>query len=107
MTAEIDAFKQEFLSPREARMLLSLLFAGFAFWCTVSCLLPHDRYIRYQQPGLLQSYLFRTRWVYERIHFDKTPIDIAVIGSSRAEDAISAPILGRALSRVGSARTRR
>ena len=64
--------------------------------CVCSHLLPHDRYIRYQQ--LTDSDLFRTRWVYERIHYDKTPIDVAIIGSSRVEAAISAPILEKELS---------
>jgi hypothetical protein len=96
MTAEIDTFETEFLPEGRAWRLL-LLFAGvFAVWFVVSILLPHDRYIRYQQ--LTDSDLFRSRWVYERIHFDKTPIDVAIVGSSRVEAAISAPILEQELT---------
>ncbi|MGC1524368.1 MAG: hypothetical protein WA803_22705 [Steroidobacteraceae bacterium] len=43
--------------------------------------LPHDKYLRYQalnDPKAPNSY-----WIYERIHFDPTPIDIAFIGTSR------------------------
>jgi hypothetical protein len=98
MMAEIDTFVEEFIFHRHAWILLALLGIGFALWCVLSCLLPHDRYIRYQQPQLAESYLFRTRWVYERIHFDKTPIDVAVVGSSRVEGAISGPVLETELS---------
>jgi hypothetical protein len=62
----------------------------------VSYFLPHDRYVRYQQ--LNDSDLFRSRWVYERIHYDKTPIDVAIVGSSRLETSVSAPILEKELS---------
>ena len=47
---------------------------------------------------MTDSDLFRTRWVYERIHYDKTPIDVAIIGSSRLETSVSAPILEKELS---------
>jgi hypothetical protein len=96
MTAEIDTFAVEFLPARQAWRLLALFGAALVLWCAASLLLPHDRYIRYQQ--LTESDLFRTRWVYERIHYDKTPIDVAIIGSSRVEAAISAPILQQELT---------
>ncbi|MGA2848373.1 MAG: hypothetical protein ABSE46_05205 [Terracidiphilus sp.] len=97
MTPEINSFEVEFLSTRQAVSVLFQFGAAFALWCILSLLLPHDRYIRYQQ--LTDSDLFRTRWVYERIHYDKTPIDVAIIGSSRLETAISAPILESELSK--------
>jgi hypothetical protein len=75
-------------------MLCLTGFLALLWFATLS--LPHDRYIRYQQ--LTDSDLFRTRWVYERIHYDKTPIDVAIIGSSRVEASISAPTLERELS---------
>ena len=96
MTAEIDTFAADFL--RSARhggcspFFGTTMIAVFA----LSLLLPHDRYIRYQQ--LTSSDLFRTRWVYERIHYDNTPIDVAIIGSSRVEAAIRAPLLEKELS---------
>jgi hypothetical protein len=43
--------------------------------------LPHDKYLRYQalnDPKAPNSY-----WIYERIHFDPTPIDVTFIGTSR------------------------
>jgi hypothetical protein len=96
MTPAIDTFNTEFLPRQRAGRLLIVFALAFAFFCVLSFLLPHDRYIRYQQ--LTQSDLFRTRWVYERIHFDKTPIDVAILGSSRVEAAISAPILEKELT---------
>jgi hypothetical protein len=96
MKAESDTFDKEFISDRRAWILLALLGIGFALWCVLSYLLPHDRYIRYQQ--LTDSDLFRSRWVYERIHYDKTPIDVAIMGSSRLETSVSAPILEKELS---------
>lgn len=50
--------------------------------------LPHDTYIRYQ--AMSGTIFERVQWIYERLHFDEAPIDIAFIGSSRtARGAIS------------------
>jgi hypothetical protein len=96
LTPEINSFEAEFLSNRQAVSALVQFGAAFALLCTLSLLLPHDRYIRYQQ--FTDSDLFRTRWVYERIRYDKTPIDVAIVGSSRLETAVNAQILERELS---------
>jgi hypothetical protein len=95
-TAEIDTSTAAFLPRRQAALLLALFAAAVGAWTVLAILLPHDRYIRYQQ--LTDSDLFNSRWVYERIHFDKTPIDVAIIGSSRVGAAVSAPVLERELS---------
>lgn len=96
MASEINTFEEEFVPPGQAWVLLGLLASLFVVWCVVSYFLPHDRYVRYQQ--LAHSDLFRSRWVYERIHYDKTPIDVAILGSSRLETSVSAPILEKELS---------
>ena len=96
MTAEINTFEAEFLPRRQAWILLAMLAVAVTLWLAITLVLPHDRYIRYQQ--LTDSDLFRTRWVYERIHYDKTPIDVAIIGSSRVEAGISAPVLEKELT---------
>ena len=75
MPCEINTFEVEFLTRRQAWRLLAFFAITCVLWLVVSILLPHDRYIRYQQ--LTDSDLFRTRWVYERIHYDKSPIDVA------------------------------
>ena len=96
MTTETNTFEEEFIPRRRASLLLALLAICFLSYCVLSYLLPHDRYVRYQE--LAHSDFFRARWVYERIHFDKTPIDVAILGSSRLETSVSAPILEKELS---------
>jgi hypothetical protein len=96
MTIEINSFEKEFIGQRRAWTFLALLVICFSVYCVLSYFLPHDRYIRYQQ--LTDSDLFLSRWVYERIHYDKTPIDVAIIGSSRLETSVSALVLEEELS---------
>jgi hypothetical protein len=93
---EVNTFEQEFVPPARAWALLALFAICFALYGVVTYLLPHDPYIRYQQ--MVDSDFFRGRWVYERIHYDRTPIDVAIIGSSRVEAAVSAPDLEKALT---------
>ena len=97
MTTEINTFQEEYIPQKRAWILLATLALCFSFYCVLSFFLPHDRYVRYQQ--LRDSDLFRSRWVYERIHYDKTPIDVAILGSSRLETSVSAPILEKELSK--------
>lgn len=58
--------------------------------------LPDQAYLRFQ--SLSETIHNRVQWSYERIHFDPTPIDIAVIGNSRMGAGINAPALSDALS---------
>jgi hypothetical protein len=63
------------------------------------CWLPQDNYQRWK---LLDGGLYYwTRWIYERCHFDPTPIDVAIIGPSRTLRGIDAPRLSRALAARG------
>ncbi|NWG46220.1 MAG: hypothetical protein HXY25_06690 [Alphaproteobacteria bacterium] len=66
------------------------------------CLLPHSDYLRYIRADETQQYP-KTRWIYERIHFDPTPIDVAFFGSSRTGGAIQTAIVEEALAREGIA----
>ena len=75
---------------------IALAVLVFAALCGGSVLLPHDPYIRYQQ--LSETIQFPAVWGYERIIFDPAPIDVAVIGNSRLQAAISAPQLSRELT---------
>ncbi len=56
-----------------------------------SVLLPHDPYIRYQ--AMKGTIFERAKWIYERTHFDETPIDILFIGSSRTARGVITPAL--------------
>jgi hypothetical protein len=63
------------------------------------CLLPENNYQRWQSlDGTMYGHL---RWMYERIHFDPKPIDIAILGSSRAQLAFSAATIERDLALRG------
>jgi hypothetical protein len=61
------------------------------------CLLPENDYLRWQLPEPDG----RLRWIYERIHFDPTPIDIAVVGPSREQLGFSAAAIERDLAQRG------
>lgn len=84
------------MHPRRPILLAGLFVAVFFGCCLLSLALPHDRYVRYQQLGF--SSMSPGLWSYERTAFDKTPIDIALIGASRLQVGVSAPELGRELS---------
>lgn len=66
---------------------------------SVALALPHDPYIRYQ--SLSDSIFDRAKWIYERIHFDETPLDVVFLGPSRTERAVGAPVLEAALRERG------
>lgn len=62
----------------------------------IACLLPHDRYVRFQSlRGTLHD---RASWVYERLHFDPTPVDVVIVGSSRAAVGMDQVVLDHDLS---------
>lgn len=84
------------LEVRRPWLLLALVVASFFGLGAATLLLPHDPYVRYQQ--LAPTLHFRTVWTYERLAFDKTPIDIAIIGNSRLQSGIAAPIMQARLS---------
>jgi hypothetical protein len=63
------------------------------------CLLPENDYQRWQ----LQDPDGRLRWIYERIHFDPTPIDVAIVGPSRAQLGLSAAAVEQDLAKRGKA----
>lgn len=69
--------------------LATLAVLGLALLCAAATLaLPTSDYQRYQ---LLEGTIHeRARWIYERIHFDPTPIDVVFIGSSRLGAGIDA-----------------
>ncbi len=65
----------------------------------VCCLLPDDPYLRFA--SLDHTIQNRLRWIYERIHFDPTPIDVAIIGPSRSGAGVSSPRLAADLAASG------
>ena len=84
------------LAPGAAPRAIGWVLLGLVAMCAALIAIPGDAYYRWQQSD--GTILFRARWIYERIHFDPTPIDVAVIGSSRMEASVRASELGAALS---------
>jgi hypothetical protein len=80
------------------RFLLIFLVSALAATCGM-ILLPHDKYLRYQ--SLNDHQAPNSYWIYERIHNDPTPIDIAFIGTSRTGRAIYTQGLQEALAARG------
>ena len=65
--------------------------------CTImsmSITTPHDRYFRFQRYDTVTTR--KADWIYERLHFDETPIDVALIGTSRTGGGLSAPLIEKA-----------
>ncbi len=58
-----------------------------------SIMLPHDRYYRFQAHDNVSTR--KADWIYERLHFDPTPIDVALIGTSRIAGGLSGPTIER------------
>jgi hypothetical protein len=65
--------------------------------CAAVCLLPENDYQRWQ----LADAGGRLGWIYERIHFDPKPIDIAIVGPSRAQLGLSAAAIEQDLAQQG------
>ncbi len=67
-------------SPRWISKLLGVI--GFAlFAAAAAAALPDNPYQRFGT--LANTIQARIQWIYERIHYDPAPIDVAVLGSSR------------------------
>ena len=76
----------------------AILSAAVVF-AILACCLPDDPYQRFQ---LLDGTIYQSlRWNYERVHFDPTPIDVAVIGPSKPKLSISAGRMEARLAALG------
>ena len=72
------------------RRLLEI-FAVALLAAVVATCLPDRPYERWKL--LDNTILYRLRWIYERVNYDNTPVDVAIIGSSRSQAAVDAPRL--------------
>lgn len=83
---------------RSTRTVLAIL--GVSLLCGVGAAMLPDN--PYQRAQLLDETIHRkSRWIYERSHFDPAPIDVMVVGPSRIGAAVNAPRLGEALAARG------
>ena len=62
------------------------------------CFLPHDLYLRYKSLDI--GTYTKAKWMYERVVFDETPIDIAFIGTSHTLNSIDSEIVQNGLGRL-------
>ncbi|AYO77204.1 hypothetical protein [Sphingobium yanoikuyae] len=76
------------------RLWIGLLL-GMAVGLACCAMLPFSPYIAWQQSAGTQ--MFHSRWIFERLHHDPTPIDVALIGSSKIEAGISPTVMEEAL----------
>lgn len=83
---------------RWSRRLAAIL--GVALVAAVgAAALPDHPYQRWQ---LIENTLYaNATWSYERITFDPRPIDVAIIGASRAQLGLSAPRIAERLAAAG------
>ena len=98
----IRAFTAGITTMRRARAATYQFFAiaAAAAVATLALLLliPHDRYIQAQD--IRVEAFARLGWIYERIHFDPTPIDLAFVGTSHTMNGVNATLVGAELSRL-------
>ena len=83
---------------RWAGKLLAILGIALAAAAGAAAL-PDNPYQRWQ---LIEHTLYaNATWAYERIVFDPAPIDVAILGSSRAQFGLGAPEIAAQLARRG------
>jgi hypothetical protein len=63
-------------------------------------LLPHKPYVRWQ--NLRTEAYARYGWVYERVHDDPTPVDIAFVGTSHTMNGVDAALVAQKLGQAGA-----
>lgn len=85
--------------PSTARLFGIGLLAALAT-LAVMVALPHDRYIRWQDERT-EAYA-RLGWAYERIHFDPTPLDIALVGTSHTMNGLDGLAVAQSLAATGA-----
>ena len=61
--------------------------------------IPDNPYLRFQL--LKDTFHAPVPWMYERIHFDRTPIDVVIVGPSRTWLGVSSTRMEENLSRSG------
>lgn len=69
-----------------------------------AALTPHDPYYRWQE--LETKFSRKGDWIFERLHFDPAPIDVALIGTSRTANGISGPDVEEAFCEATGRRLR-
>ena len=84
---------------RHPARLFATGLAAAAVTLVLLCLIPFNRYIQWQD--LRVEAFARLGWIYERIHFDPTPIDVAFIGTSHTMNGIDGEAVAAVLAEAG------
>ncbi|HMN78568.1 MAG TPA: hypothetical protein PKA20_01440 [Burkholderiaceae bacterium] len=87
------------MSWRHCSRFVGTIIATAAALLVLVTALPHDKYLRYK--ALIDQQAPTADWIYERIHFDPAPIDIAFIGTSRTGLSIQSRRLEQKLAEGG------
>jgi hypothetical protein len=82
-----------------SKIAIAAILGGALAFGVAASLLPENAYQRWQL--LDQTIHARAHWIYDRVHYDTTPIDVAFIGPSRVGQGINAPRLQTELSAQG------
>jgi hypothetical protein len=105
MTLGHEAFgsrASESSAKATVRSLAFAILAGLGLALALNaavCFLPEDAYQRWK---ILDSSLNgRLRWIYERINYDPRPIDVVILGDSRAQLGFSAAAIEQQLAERG------
>ena len=86
---------------------LGFVFAALVFTLTLlgaSLVIPTNDYYRWQEHT--SGTTRKADWIYERLHFDAEPIDIALIGTSRMAGGVSGPDIEAAYCKATGRRIR-
>ena len=88
------------MKPIKIKYLLALVATTITLLAVALVHLPHSPYIRYQ--SLNDTIFSNAKWMFERLTYDSTPIDVLFLGSSRTGAAASTTLIEKALLESGS-----
>jgi hypothetical protein len=87
------------MPPLRLRRFVLIIAAACVIALVSMVALPHDKFLRFQ--ALNDGTAPTAYWIYQRIHLDATPIDIAFIGSSRIGLSIHSRRIEEDLQQLG------
>jgi hypothetical protein len=85
------------LTKNSLTAVVVILLVGVLSAVGAACL-PDNPYQRFQLLGALYQHL---AWIYERIHYDPKPIDVAIVGPSKTLTGVSGSEVEQRLSVLG------
>ena len=92
-------------SPDSLRRFLFGCCGGIILTLIIILCLPYDPAVPFHL--LYETDYLKAGWIYDRLHVSKTPVDIAVIGTSHAMNGVDSERLEQAMNATGEARDRR